>query len=81
MISVRVRHLPPDSATVVALGGSGWRVEHFLLAHLFQAHTGEKHPALPDQRDIPDPQREKALAAARRRARERESAINAGEIT
>jgi hypothetical protein len=45
------------------------------------ATTGEPHPALPKQSPIADPEREKRLHAARARARERQRAIDAGEIT
>lgn len=43
--------------------------------------TGERHPALPKQAPIADPDREKRVRAARARARERQRAIDAGEIT
>jgi len=81
MIWVRIRHLPPDSATALALGGSGWRIEHYLAAHIFHAIAHEPHPALPNTSPIADPEREKRLRAARARARERQRAIDAGEIT
>ena len=81
MIAVRVRYLPPESATVTESGGSGWRREDFLLAHLYQAFTGEPHPGLPATSPIANPEREKALRAGRARARERQRAIDAGEIT
>jgi len=81
MIAVRVRYLPLDSACAVASGGSGWRTEHYLAAHLFQATTGKAHPALPKSSPIANPAREKALRAGRARARERQRAIDAGEIT
>ena len=81
MIGVRVRHLPPESAVAVAGGGSGWTLEDFLLAHLFHATSGHPHPGLPKTSPIADPAREKALRAGRARARERQRAIDAGEIT
>ena len=81
MIAVRVAHLPPDAACVIASGGSGWTRSDFLLAHLYQAFTGEPHPALPTSSPIASPEREKALRAGRARARERQRAIDAGEIT
>lgn len=81
MISVRVRHLPPDSATAVELGSAGWRLEHYLAAHVFQATAGEPHPALPKVSPIKSPQRVKAIRAAKVRAAERRRAIEAGEIT
>ena len=81
MIAVRVKHLPVDSATTVALGGSGWTRGDFLLAHLFRGLTGEDHPALPAVSPIANPERVKRLRAAKARARERQRAIDAGEIT
>lgn len=81
MIAVRVRRLPPDSACAIESGGSGWRIGDYLLAHLFQATTGKPHPALPEASPIASPAREKALRAGRARARERQRAIDAGEIT
>ena len=81
MIAVRVKHLPVDSATTVALGGSGWTRGDFLLAHLYQGLTGKPHPGLPTSSPIANPAREKALRAGRARARERQRAIDAGEIT
>jgi len=81
MIYVRIKHLPPDSATVMAEGGPGWRLEHYLAAHLFHATTGNPHPMLPKP-DGPrsTPERDKAMRAAMRRAAERRRAIQAGEI-
>lgn len=81
MIAVRVANLPPDAACVIASGGSGWTRSDFLLAHLYQAFTGEPHPGLPKASPIANPAREKALRAGRARARERQRAIDAGEIT
>ena len=81
MILVRVRHLPPESATAIAYGGPGWQLSDFLLAHLFHATTGKPHPALPAHSPIASPEREKSLRAGRARARERQRAIDAGEIT
>lgn len=81
MIAVRVKHLPPDCACAVASGGSGWRIGDYLLAHLFQATTGKAHPALPKSSPIADPERVKKVRAAKARARERQRAIDAGEIT
>ena len=80
-IAVRVRHLPPDSACVIAAGGSGWVVGDFLTAHVFQVLAGQPHPALPKHSPVTDPAREKKFRDARARARERQKAIAAGEIT
>jgi len=43
--------------------------------------AGEPHPALPKSSPITDPERAKRIRAARIRARERQRAIDAGEIT
>jgi hypothetical protein len=45
------------------------------------ATTGEPHPANPKQTPIADPEHEKRVRAAKARARERQRAIDAGEIT
>lgn len=81
MILVRVRHLPSDAATTLALGGSGWTQTNHLLADVFHATAGKPHPGLPKAIKGSDPKRDKALRAARARARERQRAIDAGEIT
>ena len=81
MILVRVHNLPPDSACVIALGGTGWRLEHYLAADLFHATTGERHPAYPESKTDADPAAEKRRREALARKRERERAIAAGEIT
>ena len=81
MILVRIRHLPPDAATTLALGGTGWTLGNHLLADLFHATSGNPHPGLPKAVSGPDPERAKALRAARARAAARQRAIDAGEIT
>jgi hypothetical protein len=81
MIAVRIRYLPADSATALALGGSGWRLEHYLAAHLFHATAGKPHPMLPKPEKASDPEREKKIRKAKARSRERQRAIAAGEIT
>jgi hypothetical protein len=48
---------------------------------LWHATTGERHPAYPKAIKAVDPAREKALRLAKARARERQRAIDAGEIT
>lgn len=80
-LSVLVRHLPPEAASVIASGGSGWRVSDFLLADVFHANSGTVHPANPRLTALPDPQRERKMSSARVRARERQRLIDAGEIT
>lgn len=83
MILVRIRHLPPDSAVSIALGGAGWTVTDYLVSDLFHAQVGKKHPGRP--KDVaskaPSPDRERKLAGARRRRAQRQRAIEAGEIT
>lgn len=81
MIAVRTRHLPADSATAIALGGTGWRLEHYLAAHVFQAMAGEPHPGLPKESVVVNPERIKAIQRGRQRVAERQRAIDAGEIT
>jgi len=81
MIAVRVRYLPPDSATARAEGSSGRTDVEVLLMDLYGAMTGEQHPRYPKDSKAVDPEREKHLRAARIRAHERQRAIDAGEIT
>jgi len=81
MIAVRVKHLPPDSATAIATGGTGWTLADHLLADVYHVTAHEVHPWKPKQDKGSDPEREKAKRAARARARERQRAIDAGEIT
>ena len=81
MIAVRVKHLPADSATAIATGGTGWTLTDHLLADVFHATGGNPHPWKPKQAKGSDPAREKVKQAARARARERQRAIDAGEIT
>ena len=81
MIAVRVKHLPADSATAIATGGSGWTLTHHLIADVFHATAREQHPWKPKQGKGFDPERAKRLRAAKVRGRERQRAIDAGEIT
>ena len=81
MIAVRVKHLPSDSATAIATGGNGWTLADHLLADVYQATSGNPHPWKPKQDKGSDPAHEKAKRAARARVRERQRAIDAGEIT
>jgi len=81
MIAVRVKHLPSDSATAIATGGNGWTLADHLLADLYHATAHEIHPWKPKQDKGSDPAHEKAKRAARARVRERQRAIDAGEIT
>jgi hypothetical protein len=79
-IGVLIRNLPADAASMIAVGRSGWRLEHYLLADLFQAGTGQPHPGLPAVEAQRDPVREERLRRGRIRLRERERAIAAGDI-
>ncbi|MGV8972252.1 MAG: hypothetical protein ACOH10_08005 [Rhodoglobus sp.] len=81
MVFVRVRNLPPESQTALAQGGAGWRIEHYLAAHLYTAISGNQHPAYPARSEIADPAREKRRREAIMRKRERERAIASGDIT
>ena len=80
---MRIRYLPPASATLQALGGSAWSTTDYLISDLFHAYAGKPHPARPKvtRRATPAPGKDKALRAARARARARAAAIAAGEIT
>jgi hypothetical protein len=81
MIAVRVKHLPADSATAIATGGTGWTLTDHLLADVYHATAREPHPWKPKQDKGSDPAHAKAKQAAKARARERQRAIDAGEIT
>ena len=74
----------PDSAVARAVNDDDepWTRDQFLLTHLWTVHTGKPHPGLPKIRKhiIRDPKRQTALNAARRRARQRQQRIDAGEI-
>ena len=80
-IWVLLSHLPPDSAVSRAEGSPGWTNTDVLLMDLWGATTGELHPLYPKSSKAADPAREKALRLAKGRARERQRAIDAGEIT
>lgn len=80
-IGVLVRHLPIDSATAMATGSNGWTLADHLLADVYQAIAREPHPGKPKQAKGSDPVHEKAKREAKARARERQRAIDAGEIT
>lgn len=81
MIAARVRHLPPESATAVSLGGAAWSTTDYLLSDLFHATAGAPHPSRPKPgRRVDSPERLKKKQAALRRRRERQRAIAAGEL-
>lgn len=48
---------------------------------VYGATAGKMHPGYPKDTKGPDPEREKVLRLARIRVRERQRAIDAGEIT
>lgn len=85
-LMVLIEHLPAESVlqTTLRQGRPAWRLEHVLLAHVWQAagHSKEPHPWLTREtrrsRGGPDPRK---LAAARARAAKRKRAIEAGRIT
>ena len=85
-LHVLIRHLPPDSATAVALGGPSWSIGDHLLDDIRMALThSKKRPAKPHplrprgrRKKTLDPRR---LAAGRRRRAERRDAIERGDIT
>jgi hypothetical protein len=64
-------------------GEAPWTITDYLLAHVWSALTGEKHPALPKDisRTQSDPQRQAKVNAAKERAAQRQRLIEAGEIT
>lgn len=82
-IWVRIQRLPGDSLLVIHGNGGRprWSDEHYLIADLFRAWTGQEHPARPK----PAPTREsreraRKVAEIQRRFAERRRAIEAGEI-
>ena len=80
MIADRIKFLPPDSATAIASGGSGWTTTHVLIMDVFHAITGTPHPARPKAEKPVDPEQAKRVAEFNRRVAERQRAIDAGEI-
>ncbi len=60
-----------------------WERHEYLLAHVWQALTGERHPGLPKSagRSNTDPKRQAAVNRAKDRAAERQRLIDAGLIT
>jgi hypothetical protein len=61
-----IAYLPPGSATWAAQGGLpyGWSLTDLLLADLFHATTGEKHPARPSGNEKATKERAEKVAAA-----------------
>lgn len=80
-IWVLIHHLPGDSASARALGGPGLDTTHVLLADVFAALVGKPHPLRNVTPAAPSPARVARLRDARRRAAERQRAIDSGEIT
>lgn len=76
-----IDRLPTDSAFHVSLTGNGWTLEHYLLAHIFQAFAGIPHPALPTPAKSEDPIRLKKIEEFKERVRIRAEKIKSGEIT
>lgn len=76
-----LRHLPPDCSIARAEGSSGLTNADVLLMDLWGIQAGEKHPMYPKPTERIDPERQKRIRAAKVRARERQRAIDAGEIT
>lgn len=87
MLAVRIRHLPPDSATVTALNGGepDWSRLEVLTTDLWSALAGKEHPAVAKARRGRKPvvtaERARKLRAARAHARERRRQIATGELT
>lgn len=81
MIAIRIRNLPADSSVHLALGGSGWKLEHYLLAHVFHSMAGIPHPALPTSEKSEDPIRVKRIEEFKERVRIRAEKIANNEIT
>jgi len=80
-ISALVKFLPPDSATAIVTGGSGWTLTDVLLSDVFHATAGAPHPARPKAEKPVDPEQVRKVAAFRKRNVERQRQIDAGEIT
>lgn len=78
---MRLNHLPDAAATRLAEGGTGWDLNNYLTAHLFQATAGEEHPWLPKTENHVTAEHTKIIAAAKRRRAERQQAIAEGRIT
>lgn len=80
-LHVLIHYLPPESAFAVEIRGGKdvWRLEHVLLADIWQATARSKtpHPALTEARndvEARDPVRQRRIAKARQRARQRKAA-------
>lgn len=83
MLSVRVRHLPLDSATGRIELGDLWfsSLSELLLVEIWESLTGQRHRIRPPETPKPvSRERAKRLAAARERARLRREAIERGDL-
>jgi hypothetical protein len=90
MIAVRLRHMPADSAVgQIARGNEPeWRLEHVLLAHVWQAaaHSKTQHPGLvratkqASHHQQTSPQRLAAISAGRQRAEARRRRLAAAAL-
>jgi hypothetical protein len=81
MIKVRLKYLPTNSAFHLEIGSSGWQLEHYLMAHIFQATAGQPHPGLPKAKAFEDPIRKQHVSDALERKKQREEAIKRGDIS
>lgn len=82
MIYVRIKALPPEAATSIALndGRRRWTDVEFLMADVFHGLVGKAHPARPKVEKKADPEFEQAKQEAIRRvAARREAAKKAKE--
>lgn len=82
MIYVRIKALPPEASTSIALndGRRRWTDVEFLLADVFHGLAGKAHPARPKVEKKADPEFEQAKQEAIRRvAARREAAKKAKE--
>ena len=81
MIAVRIRDLPDDAATRLAVGGNGWTLGNLLAAHNYGAMSGQRHPWLPKDEITVSPEMTRARTEALARKRQRELDIAEGRIT
>lgn len=84
-VAVLVRHLTAHESALITYLNDGvpmLSMNDLLLMQVWEATTGERHPARPEESPAKadDPARLRKMAAARARKRERERRIAAGEI-
>lgn len=84
-LAVLIEHLPADSALAAEAKVQDWSLTNVLIAQLWQLWAGKPHPMLQSTvkqlgRAGVAPERLRAVQDFRRRARERELAIERGEI-